>query len=87
MSKERACRRCGCTWDLPCLSRTGACCWVEYHLCSSCLTGAEHRRWLKGEERPSHGKDPINRFGRRVGTNRRAVEAKHGPTLVELEAA
>ena len=57
MSKPRSCRRCGCTWYKPCISRLGeSCCWVEQNLCSSCLTPAERKRWLAGDKKPSRGR-------------------------------
>jgi hypothetical protein len=42
----RTCRVCGCTDEdcSVCIQRTGfACSWVEYDLCSACLTAAEDR--------------------------------------------
>ncbi len=59
-SKERACRRCGCTQFAACIDeRSGdACFWVERNLCSACLTPKEHELFLAGFPNPSGGKDP-----------------------------
>jgi len=47
--KERACRRCGCTWSKACMTKLGPCSWVgRLNICSACLTKAEMTRWLMG---------------------------------------
>lgn len=51
MSKQRKCRRCGCTYNNPCVDKAGmSCCWVERDLCSACLTPAERKRWMAGKK-------------------------------------
>lgn len=56
--KLRTCRRCGCTWYNPCVSRiTGmSCAWVERDLCSSCLSPTEKKRFEAGDKTPSQGR-------------------------------
>lgn len=58
MAKERACRRCGCTYYRPCVNRLSgiSCCWVERDLCSRCLTRPERARYLDGQKNPSQGR-------------------------------
>jgi hypothetical protein len=55
--RQRACRRCGCTYFTPCVSKAGmTCCWVERDLCSSCLKPAERTRWVNRDKQPSRGR-------------------------------
>jgi hypothetical protein len=56
-AKERACRRCGCTYYTPCTDVNHlTCCWVERDLCSACLTPAERKRAKAGDRNPSQGR-------------------------------
>ncbi len=35
---SRSCRVCGCTQDMACMTPEGPCYWVEYDLCSACIS-------------------------------------------------